>query len=105
MSTQPRKVAPSPRRTLLQGHLGRVGEDRCALVRSLVVANRALMSRAHLEEQAANWLAEVGTLPPRNGVELSLLDVSLIKDITPNPKTPEAAGQRRRARAGGGVRP
>ena len=59
----------------LQGHLGRVGEERCAHVRALVVANRALMSRTHLEEQADNWLAESGTLPPGNGVERDLWEV------------------------------
>lgn len=60
-----------------QGHLGRVGEERCAYVRALVVANRALMSRGHLEEQANNWLAEEGTLPPGNGVERDLWEVCL----------------------------
>ncbi|EIE23413.1 NifU-domain-containing protein [Coccomyxa subellipsoidea C-169] len=56
----------------IKGHAGRVGEERCAYVRALVVANRALMSRGHLEEQANNWLAEAGTLPPGNGVERDL---------------------------------
>lgn len=44
-------------------------------MRALVVANRALMSRGHLEEQADNWLAEAGTLPPGNGVERDLWEV------------------------------
>ncbi len=44
-------------------------------MRALVVANRALMSRGHLEEQANNWLAEEGTLPPGNGVERDLWEV------------------------------
>ncbi len=52
-----------------------MGEERCAYVRALVVANRALMSRGHLEEQADNWLAEAGTLPPGNGVERDLWEV------------------------------
>ena len=58
-----------------QAHLGRVGEERCAYVRGLVIANRALTSRTHLEEQAGNWLREAGTLPPGNGVERALWEV------------------------------
>jgi hypothetical protein len=54
-----------------------VGEERCAFVRALVIANRAAMSRGHLEEQAANWLAEAGTLPPGNGVERPLWEVEI----------------------------
>lgn len=48
-------------------------------MRALVVANRALMSRGHLEEQANNWLAEGGTLPPGNGVERDLWEVRALK--------------------------
>ncbi|KAK9905518.1 hypothetical protein WJX75_001443 [Coccomyxa subellipsoidea] len=69
----------------IKGHMGRVGEERCAYVRALVVANRALMSRGHLEEQADNWLAQSGTLPPGNGVERNLWE-----GTTPVSGLPEA---------------
>ena len=55
----------------VQGQLGRVGEERCAFIRALVVVNQALMSRQHLEEQAGNWLREAGTTPPGNGIDKS----------------------------------
>lgn len=45
-------------------------------MRCLVVANRALLSRRHLEEQAAHWLAEAGETPPGNGPEQALWEVS-----------------------------
>lgn len=47
----------------------RVDEDRCAYVRVMVFANKAMQSRAALEKEAANWLDEAGTLPPGNGAE------------------------------------
>ena len=53
----------------LQGHLARVGEERCAFVRAMVFANRAMQSRAALQREADNWLGEAGTLPPGNGAE------------------------------------
>ncbi|CAK0783212.1 hypothetical protein CVIRNUC_006411 [Coccomyxa viridis] len=55
----------------VKGQLGRVGEERCAFIRALVVVNQALMSRQHLEEQAGNWLREAGTTPPGNGIDRS----------------------------------
>lgn len=67
----------SPRLPLMQGHLGRVGEERCAYIRALVVVNQALMSRQHLEEQAQNWLAEAGTTPPGNGIDRSDWEVRI----------------------------
>ena len=59
----------------VQGQLGRVGEERCAFIRALVVVNQALMSRQHLEEQARNWLREAGTPPPGNGIDRSEWEV------------------------------
>jgi hypothetical protein len=56
----------------LQGHLARVGEERCAFVRAMVFANRAMQSRAALQREADNWLGEAGTLPPGNGAEAEL---------------------------------
>ena len=50
-----------------QGHLERVGDDRCALVRSMVFANRAMATRANLEREARNWIDAEGTTPPGNG--------------------------------------
>ena len=67
----------SPRLPLMQGHLGRVGEERCAYIRALVIVNQALMSRQHLEEQAQNWLAEAGTTPPGNGIDRSDWEVRI----------------------------
>ena len=55
--------------TLFQGHLTRVGEERCAKCRVMVFANRAMATRTALEEQAAAWMAASGTTPPGNGVE------------------------------------
>ena len=59
----------------VQGQLGRVGEERCAFIRALVIVNQALMGRQHLEEQAGNWLREVGTTPPGNGIDRSEWEV------------------------------
>ena len=59
----------------MQGQLGRVGEERCAFIRALVIVNQALMSRQHLEEQAENWLREAGTTPPGNGIDKSEWEV------------------------------
>jgi len=47
----------------------RAGEERAAFVRALLFANKAMVSRKALQEQADRWLAEVGTTPPGNGVE------------------------------------
>ncbi len=63
--------------TSTQGHLGRVGEERCAHIRALVIVNQALMSRQHLEEQAENWLREAGTTPPGNGIDRSEWEVRI----------------------------
>lgn len=56
----------------LQGHLCRVGEERCAFVRPMVFANRAMAGRTHMEAQVEDWLAEAGVTPPGNGVEAHL---------------------------------
>ncbi|KAL4427165.1 hypothetical protein ABPG77_001169 [Micractinium sp. CCAP 211/92] len=56
----------------VRGHLARVGEERCAWVRSMVFANKAMQSRAALQREADNWLQEAGTLPPGNGAEAEL---------------------------------
>ena len=50
-----------------QGHLERVGEERCAFVRAMVFANRAMATRANLEREARNWIDAEGTTPPGNG--------------------------------------
>ena len=54
----------------------RAGEERAAYVRAMVFANRAMATRAALQEQADRWLAEAGTTPPGNGVERGLWEVS-----------------------------
>ena len=78
-------------------------------MRCLVVANRALLSRRHLEEQAARWLAEAGETPPGNGPEQALWEVSNPDTYTPFgvydmclPGSRDAAGQRARAGPVGG---
>ncbi|KAI3423194.1 hypothetical protein D9Q98_010716, partial [Chlorella vulgaris] len=58
----------------VKSHLARVGEERCAWVRAMVFANRAMQSRSALQREADNWLAEAGTVPPGNGAEQELWD-------------------------------
>ena len=50
-----------------QGHLERVGEERCAHVRAMLFANRAMANRSNLEKEARNWIDAAGTTPPGNG--------------------------------------
>ena len=57
---------------LLQGHLSRVGPQACTSCRVMVFANKAMATRAHLEEQAAAWLEANDTTPPGNGVDRQL---------------------------------
>lgn len=56
----------------IKGHLARVGEERCAFVRPMVFANKAMAGRTHMEAQVDDWLAEAGVTPPGNGVEAHL---------------------------------
>lgn len=56
----------------VKGHMSRVGDDRCAYVRPMVFMNRAMATRANLEREAQNWVDQVGTIPPGNGVERHL---------------------------------
>jgi len=56
----------------VKGHLDRVGEDRCAFVKSMVFANKAMATKSNLEREASNWLRDAGTTPPGNGVESQL---------------------------------
>lgn len=60
-----------------QAHLSRVGEERCAYVRAMVFANKAMATRTALAQQAENWLRECGTIPPGNGEEQQLWEVGL----------------------------
>lgn len=53
----------------VKGHMSRVGEDRCAFVRPMVFMNKAMATRTNLEREAQNWIDQVGTIPPGNGVE------------------------------------
>jgi Fe-S cluster biogenesis protein NfuA len=62
--------------------LTRVSEDRCAFVRVMVFANKAMQSRAALQREADNWLAEAGTLPPGNGSEQDLWNGSSTTDTS-----------------------
>jgi Fe-S cluster biogenesis protein NfuA len=56
----------------VKGHLERVGDERCAHVKAMVFANKAMATRSNLEREAANWTREAGTTPPGNGVEAEL---------------------------------
>lgn len=56
----------------VKGHTERVGEDRCAFVKAMVFANKAMATRGNLEREAANWLEDAGTTPPGNGSEQEL---------------------------------
>jgi Fe-S cluster biogenesis protein NfuA len=56
----------------IKAHFSRVGEDKCAFVKVMVFANKAMQSKSALEREAANWLEEAGTLPPGNGAEKDL---------------------------------
>ena len=51
----------------------RVGADRAAYVRALVVANQAMQTRSALQAQAQAWMDEAGGTPPLNGVDAGLL--------------------------------
>ncbi len=62
---------------LLQNHLQRVGEARCAFVRAMVFANAAMASRTNLEREMYSWIDREGVIPPGNGPEKDLWDVSL----------------------------
>ncbi|KAI8467931.1 MAG: NifU-like domain-containing protein [Monoraphidium minutum] len=50
----------------------RIGEERVAHVRVLVVANQAMQTRTALSKQAQSWLDEAGATPPGNGDEAEL---------------------------------
>jgi hypothetical protein len=50
LSVRPVLPVPVPACTP-QGHLARVGEERCAFVRPMVFANKAMASRTHMEAQ------------------------------------------------------
>jgi hypothetical protein len=61
---------------LLQNHLQRVGEARCAFVRAMVFANAAMASRTNLEREMYSWIDREGVIPSGNGPEKDLWDVS-----------------------------
>ena len=60
----------------MQNHLQRVGETRCAFVRAMVFANAAMASRSNLEREMRSWIDREGVLPPGNGPESELWEVS-----------------------------
>ncbi|PSC74301.1 nifU chloroplastic [Micractinium conductrix] len=63
-------------------HLARVGEERCAWVRAMVFANKAMQSRSALQREAEHWLEEAGTTPPGNGAEASLWEGTSSVDVS-----------------------
>ncbi len=46
-----------------------MGATRCASVRVMVFANKAMASRAAMEAEANKWLAAAGVTPPGNGAD------------------------------------
>ncbi|KAK9828600.1 hypothetical protein WJX72_000970 [[Myrmecia] bisecta] len=69
----------------VKAHFQRVGEERCAFVRALVFANKAMATRTNLEQEARNWLEDAGTLPPGNGVEKELWEGTAINAAAMSP--------------------
>eukprot|EP00878_Enallax_costatus_P031191 GHUV01034086.1.p1 GENE.GHUV01034086.1~~GHUV01034086.1.p1 ORF type:complete len:253 (+),score=67.09 GHUV01034086.1:148-906(+) len=69
----------------VKGHLSRVGDDRCAFVKPLVFANKAMATRRHMEALAEDWLEEAGVIPPGNGVEAELWLGSSSSDAAAEP--------------------
>lgn len=72
----------------VRGALSRLGADRIASVRALLVANKAMVGRKALQEQADAWLAAAGTLPPGNGA-----DASHFSNLTTAGRTPSAQAE------------
>ncbi|KAJ9526978.1 hypothetical protein QJQ45_025313 [Haematococcus lacustris] len=62
--------------TAIRGHLTRAGPELCASVRSMVFANKAMLSRELLEREAAAWAAAAGGWPPGNGPERAIWEAS-----------------------------
>ncbi|KAL6759775.1 NifU-domain-containing protein [Haematococcus lacustris] len=62
--------------TAIRGHLTRAGPELCASVRSMVFANKAMLSRELLEREAAAWAAAAGGWPPGNGPERAVWEAS-----------------------------
>ena len=60
----------------MQNHLQRVGDARCAFVRCMVFANTAMASRSNLEREMLSWIDKEGCIPPGNGPEQELWEVS-----------------------------
>lgn len=60
---------------MLQNHLQRVGENKCAFVRAMVFANAAMASRSNLEREMHSWIEKEGVVPPGNGPEQELWEV------------------------------
>ena len=61
----------------VQSHLQRVGETKCAFVRTMVFANAAMASRSNLEREMMSWIDREGVIPPGNGPEKQLWEVKL----------------------------
>ena len=60
----------------MQNHLQRVDEARCAFVRTMVFANAAMASRTNLERETRSWIEKEGVIPPGNGPEKDLWEVT-----------------------------
>lgn len=56
----------------VKSHLQRVGETKCAFVRTMVFANAAMASRSNLEREMMSWIDREGVIPPGNGPEKQL---------------------------------
>lgn len=56
----------------LKGHSARLGEEKCALVRVMVFANKAMATRDNMQAEVDNWISECETVPPGNAHEAEL---------------------------------
>ena len=83
----------------------RAGEDRAAFVRALLFANKAMVTKRALEEQADRWLAEAGTVPPGNGVERAVWERDgAVKDGMSAAEAEEHDGRKAKLEAAMGVK-
>lgn len=65
----------------IEGHLQRVGKERCAFVRSMVFGNRAMATPHHLQQEALRWIEEFDQIPPGNAQEVDLWEGPVDTDL------------------------
>jgi len=50
----------------LKAHVARLGEEKCAFVRVMVFANKAMATRDNMQREVDHWVEEAGAVPPGN---------------------------------------